>query len=237
MPHQPIRVTNFKELHEAIARYRSNNAWLFRGHSNKAWLLQPRAGRPPYAGRQDVVYFEPWKRRAAEFLPHGTLDDWDRLAIAQHHGLPTRLLDWTYYPLVATYFAVCDPDDGDAVLHCFLPSASAPVAGEGPFSVKVVSCFRPRSVVPRIVRQGGLFTIHPDPSRALSESMSKKDCLESIVIAQEYRREIVFELNHYGVNRSTVFPDLDGLSAHVAWAVGERNFWNQEGSPEFGARL
>ena len=47
-------------------------------------------------------------------------NDWDMLTIAQYHGLATRLLDWSFNPLVAAYFAVKDFEDCDAVIYAYL---------------------------------------------------------------------------------------------------------------------
>lgn len=107
-------VAGFPDLHARLSRFGTD--WIFRGHADVGWDLTPKAGREPYTGHEETL-FESWKLRAVEHLVANFTSDWDWLAIAQHHGLATRLLDWTANPLNPAYFAVRESRCGPAVIH------------------------------------------------------------------------------------------------------------------------
>jgi hypothetical protein len=114
---EQLKANNFAALHKILCRFRKDKRWIFRGHSDTNWKLLPKAGRPPFCFIEDKPVFESWKRRAIEHVRLLPNSDWDWLAIAQHHGLVTRLLDWTTNPLNAAYFAVRESRDVDAVIY------------------------------------------------------------------------------------------------------------------------
>ena len=221
-----VNIDSFGKLHSEMALFRRDNRWMYRGHASAGWLLVPKAGRAPYSCRDDLATLEAWSRRAAEFMPSLPRNLWERMALAQHHGLPTRLLDWSYNPLVAAYFASIEEPNSDGVLYCFRPRRGIDPNAISPQKLKRVMQYRPVVVASRIARQSGLFTVHPDPESPIENSMGSGDDIASFSISAKYKRDLVFELNHYGVNHLTLMGDLDGLSSHIRWTLENNSFWS-----------
>ena len=122
-----IVIHNWDELQElifhdvwdpTIQRYRAS--YIYRGVSHKDFDLVPKLNR---LCSHDLTLEDALLRN---FKKYGSADlggyqnFWQIVALAQHHGLPTRLLDWTYSPLVAAHFATCDIEeyDNDGAIIC-----------------------------------------------------------------------------------------------------------------------
>ena len=167
------------------------------------------AGAPH--GKADLEEFilRSFIRYSRPYLVTPPVNDWEVLVAAQHHGLPTRLLDWTYSPLVAAHFATVDPAattdravwrlDWKAVHRRFgLPELALLIQdleglfGEGrTFSpsglfaqradAKPFACMlEPPSLDVRIVAQSAAFTLCSDKRRPFDAFLEAHDLAGSL---------------------------------------------------------
>ena len=96
---------------------------VYRGSGSPGWPLLTSLDRlggvhPPHTkGHLEEHVLRNFIRYSRPFLRSQPGDEWELLVSAQHHGVPTRLLDWSYSPLIAAHFAtLAGPPEGDKVV-------------------------------------------------------------------------------------------------------------------------
>jgi hypothetical protein len=223
-----LSVKSINDFTRYLAADNTPDTVLFRGQPED-WPLVPKIGRlavdRPVVEAETAI-LETFKQQSLPFLERVPASDWEWLAIAQHHGLPTRLLDWTLNPLVALWFAVARPPSArrNGIVWVFKPASEdfVNIAHEGPFSGDRTKVFRPSHVAERIRVQAGYFSVHKYLTKdrrfvPFDKIALYKSRLTKVVVAHSAFADIRFRLDQYGVNYSTVFPGLDGVSRHIEW--------------------
>ena len=220
-----MEVRRIESWGELLQRFEENGPTdvLFRGVGNDSYELIPKIGRENSLKTDWSVNAE--KHMLTRFqslaLPHldhqpndGADSDW--LVIGQHYGLPTRLLDWTENPLAATFFAVEwrgeEHEEKDVAVYMERLPTSVTTFVRNIFDIEEVVFLYPPHIAKRVTAQNGCFTVYPNPTTPYDS-----DTLIKWVIPSDMRQQIQVSLDSFGVNRASLFPDLDGVAATLDW--------------------
>ncbi len=221
-------ITSVKDIISIIENW-GNDHLLFRGQNIDKPLLPKFARKAKDANLQDPLDIESKMFNAfkVESVPHmdtqRELSDWDLLSVAQHYGMPTRLLDWAGNPLVALWFAVENPPEHKKsdcgtfwILKVNSNDLKMPTTSQSIFELKRTYIFQPFHISGRISAQNAWFSVHKyielkDKFIPLDRNKSFKSRLFKYKVPLEYFFEIREQLKLFGIHQASMYPGLDGL--------------------------
>lgn len=244
-----------KTLEQFISQVKADaagwaNVW-FRGEpgDTKTPLLpkvyRPRSDGTNHKENRLLQYF----RMKAPVFAAGDIPDREAtdqwLFLAQHVGLPTRLLDWTESALVSLYFALSEKEPVVWMLNPMelnrLSLADGKVSGAFPLtwvnpkppkinigSININGAWEldkvgvafpvailPTNIHPRMSAQRSCFTVHGKRKDSVKDFISDEH-LKRYEVDPGRNMELKKELRLLGVSDSTLFPNLDGLARELA---------------------
>jgi hypothetical protein len=256
-----LRVATWDEFNAWNA---SRDGWAFRGEEHASWPLLSSLARRfmqmkvPHAlwREREERALRVFRRKAHVYLPDRTiLEDTLRcLAMMQHHGAPTRLLDFTKSPFVAAFFALENALSDSAVYALNTPLLATLAAAHdatltrdavdprlpGHFerfftagTQPLVWFGEPSEMDRRLVAQSGLLVVPGVIDTALPTLLASYRCeaplIEKVVLAQSMRSAAMHALYRMNITQATLFPDLDGLARSIAYELEEG--WPLPGLP------
>jgi hypothetical protein len=222
--------------------------WAYRGERDERWPLFSSLSRylqsfgvaPGAWTRQEARILRVFKRKAHQFLeqPPETDDDFQWLALMQHHGAPTRLIDFTWSPYVAAFFAL-ERTTADGVIWALNPGRidSSRALKHSRMDPRIRGNFEryflkgnhrfiwmgePHTMNRRLIAQSGTFAVPgvlDAPLEEIIADFGQENILAKFVLNNAVRETGMRELYRMNITYATLFPDLDGLARSLGYEL------------------
>jgi hypothetical protein len=244
VPYKIVTLGSWEEYLATISDAPYQN-WAFRGQRDASAPLFSALSRHLMAfgvnvrawPLQEERILRIFKRKAIHFLDHipEPDDDFQWLALMQDHGAPTRLLDFTWSPYIAAFFALQTTTHEGVIWAC----NSAEIEKQKAFDLHQPGSFRkyflpgdrafvgmgsPHAMNRRLIAQSGTFLVPSVLDRSIEEILRtypnpENTLVKFILPAEKIREKGMRELYRMNVTQATLFPDLDGLARSLAYEL------------------
>lgn len=244
MKHNDREVRSLEELIGFLkADHEPGKITWFRGQRDANWNLEPSIKR--HGGTEaERALFKRFKQNALSHVVYRPSTEWEWLFVMQHHGLPTRLLDWTESALIGLYFALDGENDAN-------PDAAAALWAMDPIGLNQASrwsglhqadipgfdddedleqylpskvargniALEPIAAIAarnnsRIQVQQGVFTIHHKTLEPLNAA-NRLDHIWRYIIPKDLISDLRKNLEMLNLTKLSLFPELANVASHA----------------------
>jgi len=240
---ETLTLTSWQELRQWSRAFNpEEKKFAFRGQADSRWRLKTSLARyfldhhvePDEWRKRELRMYCSFRRQLLDACPgmYGTYPALDILSLMQHHHAPTRLLDFSYDPNVAAFFALEDSRDESAIyvvdcnglarrrkqlrLRAYCGPTHAPVCSvfqkddDGQYLL-VGSILQAKFPHGRLVAQRGCFFVPGSISEPIREELVKT----KVTLPRALVNESLEQLKAEGYARDTLFPDLDRIAGQA----------------------
>jgi hypothetical protein len=246
-PYSVFRLESWEAFLKLVTQPPYSN-WAFRGERDERWPLYSSLSRylrnfsvaPEAWPEQEARILRIFKRKAHQFLdkPPDPEDDFQWMALMQHHGAPTRLIDFSWSPYVAAFFAL-ERTLADGVVWALNParvdSSRNPAASKMDPRTghnfrryflkgnhRIIWMGEPHTMNRRLIAQSGTFAVPgvlDVPVEEMLRDPDQENVLAKIVLNNSVREVGMRELYRMNITYATLFPDLDGLARSMGYEL------------------